>query len=153
MMGGSFSRRHFVEVQQEQTRLMGWGRQSFSCAILKHESFSMITKSIFFLRWWVSCLWRCCPVWANGSYKAQLIDSSCQSMVPRWFSDMNHNKDKTNISHTSHVSLWGFCACLHEEFTPASLPSELKMKQAFLVCSLLQNPSSYGSRFVTCASE
>lgn len=48
----------------------------------------------------------------NYSYRDQLRDYNCRSTVPRWFRDVNHNKGKTNILRTSHVSLWGLSACL-----------------------------------------
>lgn len=53
---------------------------------------------------------------------------------------MNHNKDKTNISYTSHVSLWGLPACLRAVVTPASVSSELKKKNemSLFVCSSVE---------------
>lgn len=55
---------------------------------------------------------------------------------------MNHNKDKTNISHTSHVSFWGFSAFLCTAFMMGShlllFPLSLKWNKPF-VCSLEQN--------------
>ena len=61
---------------------------------------------------------------------------------------MNHNKDKTNISRTSHVSLWGLPACLCTAFIKGShlllFPLSSKWNKAF-VCSLEQKPlKSYG---------
>lgn len=82
------------------------------------------------------------PMLTNDSYWDQLRDLRCRNAAPRWFSVVNHNKDKTNISHTSHVSLWGFLAvslyCLHEGLTPASVPSELKMNWNRPFCLLSQ---------------
>ena len=52
------------------------------------------------------------PMLTNYSYRYQLRDQKCRNTLPRWFTDANHNKDKTNISLSSHVSLWGSSACL-----------------------------------------
>lgn len=52
------------------------------------------------------------PMLTNYSYRYQLRDQKCRNTLPRWFTDANHNKDKTNISLSSHVSLWGLSACL-----------------------------------------
>lgn len=76
------------------------------------------------------------PKLTNYSYSNQLRDQKCRNTLPRWFTDANHNKDKTNISLSSHVSLWGLSACLSTASMKGShlllFPSELEMKQAFL---------------------
>lgn len=111
-------------------------RTIYSSTALKHSFLGIKTKITILLHTVLSWSVKPRPKLTNYSYRNQLRDQKCRNTLPRWFTDVNHNKDKTNILLSSHVSLWGFSACLCTASMKGShlllFPSELEMKQAFL---------------------